>query len=243
MKELLRFLNAYEVEIYVLLGAVGILYIRKLLLAIQAWRGAMFGMERNLAQRKLSESGSILILLTLLAVGEFSLVSFVSPTLPGVHVLATPTLDILATPAGTAEAQVTSAPLGARMKTPQPTSIILSSTAGCLPGALELTFPIAGQEVKEKVTLTGTVKTASFSYYKYEFSKPGDTDWTTIQAGDQIKCKDCAKKDDPNPPDDILGEWDTSQLVPGDYLLRLVVFDNQGQPLPACQIPIRVSAP
>jgi len=241
MKELLRFLNAYEVWIYVLLGAVGIIYIRKLFLALQGWRRAMFGMERNLAQRKLSESGSILILLLLMALGEFSLVSFLMPTIPGVQVLATPTLDILATPAGTS---ITPTPaVGASLHTPQPTSVILSSQAGCLPGALEFTFPIAGQEIKEKVTLTGTVRTASFSYYKYEFSKPGDPDWTTIQAGDQIKCSDCAKEDDPDPPDDVLGEWDTSQLVPGDYLLRLVVYDNQGQPLPACQIPIRVTAP
>ena len=38
-----------------------------------------------------------------------------------------------------------------------------------------------------------------------------------------------------------LGQWDTGTLAPGDYQLRLVVSDNQGQALPACVITVRVS--
>ena len=39
------------------------------------------------------------------------------------------------------------------------------------------------------------------------------------------------------------GTWDTSQLVPGDYLLRLVVTDNVNNLFPACVISVRVVAP
>jgi hypothetical protein len=37
-----------------------------------------------------------------------------------------------------------------------------------------------------------------------------------------------------------LGQWDTTSVPPGDYQLRLVVTDNQGQALPACVISVRV---
>ena len=41
----------------------------------------------------------------------------------------------------------------------------------------------------------------------------------------------------------LLGNWDTTLLVPGDYLLRLVVADSQNQLLPACVVSVRVVAP
>ncbi len=244
MTELLRFLNAYETWIYVLLGAVGLLYLRKFILSLQEWRGALFGLERNLAQRHFSEATSILILLILLGAGEFSLVTFVTPSFPNVQPLPTPTLDFLATPTTVLAAEPGTPPVGESQQTVAATAMIVSSQNGCVPGELEFTSPKAGEELKGKITLTGTVRTQSFSYYKYEFSAQtgGENNWTTIQAGDQIKCKECSAENDPNPLDDILGDWDTSQLPPGEYLLRLVVFDNQGQPLPACEMPIKIAA-
>jgi hypothetical protein len=40
-----------------------------------------------------------------------------------------------------------------------------------------------------------------------------------------------------------VGFWDTSTLTPGDYQLRLLVTDSQGQSYPPCVVPVRVSAP
>ena len=40
-----------------------------------------------------------------------------------------------------------------------------------------------------------------------------------------------------------LGQWDTTTLTPGDYQLRLVVINTQGQSLPPCIIPLRITAP
>src|SRR5512133_464921 len=107
MEEILRFLKTNEVWIYILLGLVGLWYLRKLLLALSEWRGALFGLEKDNAQRKLSEAMSVLILLALMGAGEFLLVSFVSPTFPGIAALPTPTLDILATPTVTLAPQGT----------------------------------------------------------------------------------------------------------------------------------------
>jgi hypothetical protein len=81
------------------------------------------------------------------------------------------------------------------------------------------------------VTLTGTADIPNIGYYKYEFSPLGTENWSTIQAAHKVV------------QDNQLGTWDTTGLVSGDYLLRLVVTDNQGQELPACVLQVRVTAP
>ena len=63
---------------------------------------------------------------------------------------------------------------------------------------------------------------------KYEIASLGSDNWSTIQAGGQVVV------------DGTLGLWDTTELTPGDYLLRLVVTDNQGQALPPCVVTVRV---
>jgi hypothetical protein len=40
-----------------------------------------------------------------------------------------------------------------------------------------------------------------------------------------------------------LGIWNTSNLTPGVYLIRLVVTDNLGNALAPCEIQVRVVAP
>ncbi len=113
MNEIIRLLKTYEVWIYLLLGLVGLFYGRKFFVALQEWRGTIFGLERENASRRLSEATSVLVLVALMAAGEFLMVSFVSPIFPGVQVLSTPTLDILTTPtitlAASAEAVGTAA--------------------------------------------------------------------------------------------------------------------------------------
>jgi hypothetical protein len=241
MDALLRFFIASEAWLYLLIGLVGVVYIRKLIIAIQEWKGTVFGLERNNAQHRLSDAVSILALLMLLALGEFVLVSFVSPSLPGVQVLATPTLDVLGTiqPArvNNIENAVTETPGSTQT---EPTLVEVQNS--CTPGQVEFSNPVAGQEIKGKVTLSGTVNITNFGFYKYEFSQPGTTTWTTVQAGDMLRCPQtaCINPNATSVPGDELGIWDTSQLVPGDYLLRLVVTDNQGMSLPACVISVRV---
>jgi hypothetical protein len=58
-----------------------------------------------------------------------------------------------------------------------------------------------------------------------------DPSWLTIQAGEVIT------------QESRLGYWDTTRLTPGDYALRLVVTDNQGQAADPCVIQVRVEAP
>ena len=107
------------------------------------------------------------------------------------------------------------------------------SSVATLPGQVEWISPEAGEEVRGQIDLIGTVDVPSLGFYKYEYSQPGSDAWMTIAGGNQPT----------TPENNLLGEWNTSQLVPGDYLLRLVVMDNQNVAFPVCIIPIRVLAP
>ena len=91
-----------------------------------------------------------------------------------------------------------------------------------------LTSPKPGEEVKGTIVLIGTVNIPNFGFYKYEVAPLGSDTWATISAGREIVLNS------------KLGDWITTALTPGDYQLRLVVTDNQGQALPACVVPVRV---
>ena len=231
MEALLPFLEKYEAWVYVLLGVVAVIYIKKTISAWQQWQGTLFGLERDIAQRRFTTVLTILILLVLFVVVEFVIVSFVSPSYPQIASLPTATLDVLATPTVTlpvvvdgAQAQVAEdADFGV------PTQPVME---GCIPGQIEWDFPKTGETISATVELKGTVNVPNLGYYKYEYSRPGEEDsWTQVAAGNQPKVNG------------QIGFWNTSQLDQGDYLLRLVVLDNQNNVFPACKIAVRIVKP
>jgi hypothetical protein len=234
MKDLFRFLETNELWVYVLTGAVSLIYLQKVIVAWQEWRGALFGLERENAQRRLGMALTVLILLGLIALAEFGMVSFVAPSIPELATLATPTLDILATPtatlAGTADAASTPGPGGIA-----PTAQAVTSAQGCIKGQIEWISPTPGEQVSGAVDLQGTVDIPNLGFYKYEYSQPGSSTWTIIAAGNTV----VNEKNNKN----HLGTWNTGQLPQGDYFLRLVVSDSQNQILSACQVNVQVVSP
>ena len=100
-----------------------------------------------------------------------------------------------------------------------------------MPGSVEITSPKEGDTVSGVVKVEGTADIPDFGFYKYEISRPGDSIWLSLNAGEAPV------------RDGVLGEWITDMLPEGDYMLRLVVTDNKGQTLPACVIQVRVSQP
>lgn len=232
MDEALRFFKDYEFWIYLLLALGGLVYIRKFVLAWDELRGAAFGLERESAQSRLNQAASMLVLLLAMGVTVFVLVSFVVPTVPGANPLLTPTLDLFAT-------TTTTLPVNPTLidTTQETTNITTPSTVepsggeGCIPGELMISEPKDGTEISGVVTLKGTANIPNFGFYKYEVARPGETIWLTIQAGREVV------------QDDELGQWDTRTLSSGDYMLRLVVTDNQGESSPPCVIHIYVNNP
>ena len=223
--EVVKFFREYEISIYVFLGVIIVYAILRLVRGWEEFRKAAFGMERESAQGKFNQAATILFLLIVMAVAEFSLVTFVAPILPESNPIPSPTLDLLATPTYT---PVFPSPLDTMQieGTPAPTSTTIVGQ-GCTDDIV-ITSPADGESVSGVVVVEGTADIPNFGFYKYEISRPGETIWLSINAGEEAVRQG------------VLGEWVTSVLPPGEYQLRLVVADNQGKFLPACVIQVRV---
>jgi len=221
-----KFFREYEISIYVFLGIIVLYAILRLVQAWEEFRKAAFGMERETAQGRLNQAATLLFLLIAMAVAEFSIVTFIAPTLPDANPLPSPTLNLLATPIFTplaspdATQDINSTPV------PTLTPII---GQGCTDD-INITFPTEEEPVSGVVVVRGTADIVNFGFYKYEIARPGETIWLSINAGEEPV------------REGILGEWVTSVLPPGDYQLRLVVADNQGKFMPACIVQVRIVA-
>jgi len=217
-----NFLKLYEGLIYILL-AIGALFAFRWLW--RSWResqSAVYTMEREFSSRRLGQSAAISTLIVVLFCAEFFTATFIIPGLPSDIFLTTPTLDLISTPTGT---------LSAEMMTQFanfPPQTAIPNVVGCTPNKIMLTSPEAGDEVKGTVELIGTVNIPNFGFYKYEVAQAGSETWATISA------------DRNTVTNGLIGRWNTTALTPGDYQLRLVVTDNQGEVLPACVVPVRI---
>lgn len=221
-----KFLGTYEVLIYILLAIAGLFALRWLWQSWSEWQEALYSLEKEFALRRAGQAVALLTLIAILFCGEFIVASFVIPSLPASYFLATPTLDLLATPTHTLSPELaTQSALTPRA------GIGFGASSGCLPGQVIITSPKAGSEVKGRVSIQGTASIPNFGFYKYEVSPLNADTWVTIAAGREVKV------------DSSLGEWDTTALPAGDYQLRLVVIDNKGEALPPCIIPVRVIPP
>lgn len=220
-----RFLVAYEGLIYILLILGGLFSFRWLWKSWQEWRESVFGLEREFALRRLSQALTVSLLIVLVFLVELFMASFIAPALPATDLLPTPTLDLLRMQDGA----LYGVPSSIALTTPQP-AVAASAANGCIPGQLMLTSPQPGEEVRGKITLVGTVSMPNLGFYKFEVSPKGAESWATIFAGTKTVVGG------------EIGAWDTSLLTPGEYDLRLVLTDNQGQSLPPCIVPVRVTA-
>jgi hypothetical protein len=221
MDALFRFLVDYEPAFYVVLGLLAVFAFRSVWQAWVGWRNAVFGLEKEIAFQQLRGAGTVFFIFVMMLLSVFCLVTFVAPIVPSQFFLATTTPDLLATPVGTLAPGETAASLAG----PPP------GTTGCIPGQLIISSLQAGQTIQGAVVLSGTVDIPNLGFYKYEYTQAGTENWAAIAAGRDPK------------REEELGTWNTSVLVPGDYLIRLVVIDNLGQELVPCIIPVRVIAP
>jgi hypothetical protein len=219
-----RFLATYEGLIYLVLVIGGIFLLRWLWRTWSIWRGAVFGLEREISRRRFARAIGANVLWLVLFLGAVAITSFIIPSMRPSALIATPTVDLLVTPTGTISAEM-AATIAAR---PAPQAEDYSD--GCVPGQIIIDSPVPGQALSGIVELQGTVNTEKFGFYKLEVSPVNAEKWATVYAG-----RDTVR-------DDVLGRVDTNELIPGDYSLRLVVVDNVGESMPPCVIQIHVVA-
>ena len=217
MQAIIKFLADLEVVIYLILGTVAVIYLRRLLLAIDERRTAIFGLEREAAQRKVNAAVTVLILIGLLTVAEFVVATFLTVEMRQEPTFATPTISVLSTPTDATPTY-----------TPYPQANIEGVPSDCVSEVLEITNPLQGDLVGGVVEILGSVNTPNFGSYKYEYSTMGEPNWITIAAGSEPGVNK------------NLGFWYTESLVPGDYMLRLVALDNNGVEQSACVLQVKV---
>ena len=225
MEELLRFIANYEIGIYVIFGLVILINIKGIVEGVIALRKANFRLEKEVAQKKLRASITIISLLLLFGLSIFILVSVASIRFPGIARIATQTVDVMSTqePAGGGDSTMQET---LRVEGQTQTAIALT---GCIPDQLEWIAPVSGDEVSGSVELKGTVNIPNLGFYKYEYRNLADESWTPISAGNKAIIEES-----------FTGRWNTEQLAPGSYALRLVVSDNQNNLLKPCEIEVRV---
>jgi hypothetical protein len=215
-----RSLEAYSPLIYIVLVMAGLYAFRRMWRTWREWRDSVYTLEREFALQKLVKATSIGFIILLLFFVEFYIVTFVTPSLPAVELVVTPTLDLLAAPP-----ESTSGDGVVPIATPE----VQSGMSGCVADQIMLTSPRPGEEISGVITLSGTANIPNFGFYKYEFSPQGTNFWTTISAG-------------ANPVNDAeLGKWNTASIANGDYFLQLVILDNVGQTLEPCVIAVRIT--
>jgi hypothetical protein len=221
MASLYRFFATYGPLIYIVLTIMGLYTFRRMWRSWVEWRNSVYQLEREFALRRLGQATAFGLLVLILFFAEFYVSTFIVPALPATDILTTPTLDLLAEPAGTASPADGVVPI----VTPE----VQSGMSGCVPEEIMITSPSSGEEIGGTIELTGTVNVPNFGFYKYEFAPAGTENWITIAAGTELK------------KDERLGDWDTTTLTNGDYFLQLVIIDNVGQTIEPCIISVRVT--
>jgi len=225
MEGLLRFVADYEVGIYIVFGIVILINAKRWFDAWMDLRNAKFGIEKEIAQKRIRSSVTIIFLLLLLGVSNFILVSVAAIRIPGISRVATPTIDLSAIQESLMGDE------GAGQITPDAAEQTQTAIAltGCIPDQLEWIEPAPGADVRGSIELKGTVNIPNLGFYKYEYRSQGSESWTPISAGNRPVVND------------LFGiRWNTDQLEAGVYFLRLMVSDNQNNLLKPCEIEVRV---
>jgi len=219
-----RTLASYEPLIYIALAIGGLFAFRRMWRSWREWRDSVYGLEREFALRRLGQATAAAFLILALVFVEFFIATFIAPSLPATDILATPTLDLLLTPAGTLSPEKATQDALSPVTQPVP-----SGMSGCVPDQIMITAPEPGAPVSGTVEITGTANAPNFGFFKYEVAPMGSQNWSTISAEREPKINE------------VLGQWNTTSLTNGDYFLRLVITDNVGVSLEPCVIAVRVA--
>ena len=219
MGSVYRTLANYEPLIYIVLAIGALFAFRRMWRSWREWRDSVYGLEREFTLRRLVQASGLALLILGLVFAEFFIATFIAPSLPASDSMATATLNLLVTPAGT---------ISPDSPVQLATQEVPTGMSGCIPDQIMITSPTPGDPVRDTVIITGTADVPDFGFYKYEVASMGSQNWATIAANrDPVR-------------NEQLGEWNTASLTNGDYFLRLVITDNVGESLEPCVIAVRV---
>ncbi len=232
MVAIIRFFQTYEHAIYFILGLGGLVYAWRFYQAWQEIKEAIYGLEAETGKKKLNRSAVSLFLVLLNIFVVFVLVTFIAPVMaPDIPVaLPLQPVEITATYLADPSAAETLAAIANLDATPTALSTVDANTDGCIIDEIEISSPRSGETVRGSISISGTVSVINFGNYRIDYSNTQTGLWRTIQAGNQ-KVID----------DNLVEVWDLSDFQPGEYVLQLVVRDNEGTEFTPCRVIIRIA--
>ncbi len=229
MYEILNFLKTYEYVIYFVFGITAVLYIYRFTMAWMEIRASVFGLELVSAQRKLNRSAMGLFVLLFFTVIIFVLITFVAPVVT--PELSVPELDGSIAANATKQSE-TGTQAANEVATPNVIPTVAIYEDGCIPEVIEITSPEVGETIRGVVSITGTVNVPNLGHYIIEIANSQRELWETLGAGDYQVIDNV-----------LLESFDSSfRYIPGEYVIQLVVFDNENESLTPCRIPITIAA-
>lgn len=232
MADAIRFFQQFESAIYFVL-AIGILSFGiRFYKAWQELRESVFGLEQVGAQRRLNRSAVAIFFIILLGVGVFSLVTFAQPVIDSAAMAS----ELIEQEFGDEipglipegeEEEGNVNPLATA--TPLPTVEVNPEL--CIPDEIFISSPLANQELRGDIEITGVVNVDDFGFYMFEIARAEEALWMPIQANRTLV-----------PEEATLLEWNSSLFPPGSYVLQLVVTKTDGEEYPPCRVPIRIGS-
>jgi hypothetical protein len=238
MIPLLEFISRISIVLYAL-AVVGVVF------ALRGWlqgrrhrRVAVFGLEREEATQQTQSSSSALIALLLLIGSIYVIDNIVMPNLGEIaEIQPTPTSVVFITPQATATDALLLYPTITPTVGIPPAEVTDSapdtegtSVDGCEILGARVTEPASGDVVGGQVEVRGEANILNFGQYKFEISGPS-TNGSWVVVGTYREAI----------PAGLLGVWDSTSLIPGDYTFRLVVMREDGTYLTPCEVPISIS--
>ncbi|MBN2471169.1 MAG: hypothetical protein JXN59_10630 [Anaerolineae bacterium] len=247
------------IGLYILCALGVLLGLRSLMLSRQQLQGAQFELQKELASFRVVNAATAIILSLELALAVLAVSRVVAPTLrnnppknvvvvqeavEAPFVTAVPGSLIVGTPPPNfsegveiqgIEDELNLAPFATPTLTPTPVGTIIPdapAAIGCDTDEARFSIPANGMIVHEAISVVGTANTADFAFYRFELNGPETNNvW--------------AKLAEYTLPviNGNLGQLVPSQLTPGEYKFRLMVFDITSAPKATCTITIFVSAP
>jgi hypothetical protein len=223
MEEALRFIDESQAWIYLILLFAGLVYLRLGLIRWDEHRKAVYGLERERSLSKLTQAGAMLALISALAVVVFVITNFVTPAYLA-SVYTAPENQSPPIPAELESTVEEQSPVAAGLP-----ALNGLPTLGCPDPNVSLSSPEEGSTVSGVIEVRGTANHTAFGFYQYHYMLMSpEASWNVVTAGDEPVV------------DDVLGVWDTTWLVAGEYFLRLVVTDTEGAATAECVIQVGV---
>ena len=243
-----------------ILCALGVLVgIRKLAIGRQQYKGSQFELQKELASFRITNATTVILVSLELALAVAAISEVMAPTLranppktisvvqeiaevpfvtsvPGSMIVGTPPPDFAqGVEIQGIEDELNLAPLATPTLTPTPVGTIVPDAPlpiGCDTDGAALTIPANGMIVFEATNVVGTANTDDFAFYRFELNGPETNNVWAKLAEYTLPVVN-----------GNLGQLIPSQLMPGEYKFRLMVFDITSAPRATCTITIFVSAP